>query len=88
MQKKTRPKSIKKKYYTYNLLVSFTMQFTFPEDETEPSEEGDPTDRDPSQRSLENLTKELREYLEKDYWPISNLDVDCDFDDLLGIAEE
>jgi len=76
-----------KKHYTYNLSVSFRMQFTFTEDEVKPSEEGGPKDRDPSSRSLENLEKELGEYLGQNY-AVDDVEVWGDFDELLGIDEE
>jgi hypothetical protein len=75
-----------KKHYTYNLSVSFRMQFTFTENEVEPSEDGGPKDRDPSQRALENLEEELREHLRQHY-TVDDIEVSGDFDDLLGIDE-
>lgn len=79
-------KQLTKKHYTYNLLVTFRMQFTFTDDEVEPSEEGGPEDRDPSQRALENLEKELHEQLRQNY-TVDDMEVSGDFDDLLGIDE-
>jgi hypothetical protein len=73
-----------KKHYTYNLTVSFRMQYTFPEEEVEPSEEGDTEDRDPSQCALNRLEDELREYLRQNY-VADNVEAWGDFDDLLGI---
>lgn len=74
------------KYFTYNVSVSFEMQFTFHESEVQPAEEGLERDRDPTEKALANLERELTEYIGSDY-AISGLSAFADFDSLLGKSE-
>jgi hypothetical protein len=70
-------------YYTYTVSVSFKMQFTFHESEVQPATEGFKHDREPSDKSLNKLKKELEKYITNNY-AISDLDVAADFESLLG----
>jgi hypothetical protein len=81
------PEQPAKKLYTYNLAVSFKMRVTLREDEVEPSREGGPEDRDPTQLTLAKLEEELWECLRYDY-TIDDLEVCGDFNDLLELGGE
>ena len=72
------------KLYTYNVLVSFQMQYTFREDEVEHAEEGDERDLDPTGEAIANLEEELTEYLGQNY-AVEKVDAFADF--LLGVVE-
>lgn len=74
------------RFFTYNVSVSFDMQYTFEESEIQPSEEGAEGDYDPSDEAIANLEKELTEYLRQAY-SADNMDVFADFDSLLGVVE-
>ena len=72
------------KHYTFNVSVTFNMQYTFTSSEVQPAEEGGCNDVDPSDEALAALAKEIEEYLSINY-PINDIEVFSDFDDLLGI---
>jgi len=77
---------MKKKYYTYQMSCSFQMQYTFSQDELVKASEGDENDFEPSDGSLINLQNEMREYLSQK-WSVSDVEVDAEFDSLLGVIE-
>ncbi|MEZ6081259.1 MAG: hypothetical protein R3C56_37990 [Pirellulaceae bacterium] len=77
-----------KKLFTYNVSVSFAMQFTFAESEVEQSDEGDEGDMSPTQAALAALGKELEECISQQFGEISNIEAWADFDELLGVMEE
>ena len=74
------------KYYTYNVSVSFDMQFTFNEKDVQPSDGGDENDFDPSDQALLDLEKELEDYLSQNY-SIDEIEAWANFDNLLGVNE-
>lgn len=76
-----------KKFYTFNVSVSFEMQFTFGEKEVQPAEEGGENDFEPTEKALADLEKELNEYLSQNYI-IDKLESVTDFDSLLCVVEE
>ena len=73
-------------YYTYNVSVSFEMQGTFHESDVQPATEGFEHDREPTDRSLNKLKKELKEYLSNGYI-ISDLDALVNYESFLGKTE-
>ena len=77
---------MKKKSYTYRLICSFEMPYSFSEDEVIEADGGDENDLDPTDEVLINLQNELKEHL-LEKWSVEKVDVDADFDDLLGIEE-
>jgi hypothetical protein len=83
-RKKTEPKPDRD--YTYSVLVSFAMQFTFRQHEVQAAEEGGENDLDPTGDAIADLEEELKDYLSQQYL-ISGLEADTDFDDLLGSSE-
>jgi|GEM_PF-749986 len=56
-----------KKQYTYKVNCSFTLQFTFDEDDVEPDPDGNEEDRMPTEAALCALEQELYEHLFTDY---------------------
>ena len=74
------------KHYTYDVLVSFKMQFTFSEKEVQSSEEEDKNVFDPSDEALTHLEKELKEFLSQKY-PVDEIEAWVDFDGFLGANE-
>lgn len=72
------------KLYTYNVLVSFTVQHTFREDEVEQAEEGGEGDLDPTSAALEEFENEIQEFLGTNY-AVADVEAWTDFDDLLGV---
>ena len=78
---------MKKKYYTYKMLCSFHMQYTFTEKELVEAGEGDENDFEPSDDSLINIQNEMREHLSQK-WSVSDVEVDAEFDSLLGVIED
>ncbi len=77
---------MKKKSYTYRLICSFEMPYSFSEDEVIEAGEGGKNDLEPIDDVLINLQNELKLHLLKK-WSVEKVDVDADFDDLLGIEE-
>ena len=75
------------KYYTYSVLMSFNMQFTFIGKEVQPSDEGGENDFDPTDQALIDLEKELEDYLSQNYNAIEKVEAYADFDNLLGVEE-
>jgi hypothetical protein len=74
------------KHYTYTVICSFSMQYTFTEDEVEEAEGGESGDFEPTEKAMIELQYELNEYLGNSY-PISDLTVETEFDALLGIND-
>lgn len=72
------------KLYTYNVLCSFKLQYTFTQDEVEQAEEGAEGDLDPKATALEQVAAEIREQLEENF-AVSEVEAWADFDELLGI---
>jgi len=87
--KPTKPKqSVKrKKTYTYDVMCSFNLQYSFTESEVEPDPEGGKGDFIPTDEAISNLEKKLTEAIGLNYC-VSNLRVDAESDQLLGILEE
>ena len=79
--KKKRPKE--PRHYTFSVLISFQMQYTFTEDEVERDVETD-NGYEPTEKAFSELEDELKEYLSQNY-PIMSIEAYADSDDLLGI---
>lgn len=62
------------------------MQHTFTEDEVVQSDEGRENDMEPSDEALLALKNEIEEDLCQN-WTVDKVDVDAEFDMLLGIME-
>lgn len=77
-----------KKRFTYNVSVSFQMQFTFSESEVEQSDEGDEGDMSPTDAALEALGKEIAERLGEHFGAVEKVEAWADFDELLGVEED
>ena len=92
-QGKRQGKSISKKarpvppegHYTYRVVCSFELQYTFDQSEVEADPEGDgEKDFSPTEDALEKLAGEMTETLSYN-WPISSLEAWADSSDLLGV---
>ena len=77
-----------KKHFTYNVSVSFQMQFTFSESEVEQSDEGGKGDMSPTDAALEALGKEIAEHLGEHFGGVEKVEAWADFDELLGVEED
>ena len=77
-----------RKHFTYNVSVSFKMQFTFSESEVEQSDEGNEGDMSPTDAALEALDKEIAECLGEHFAGVKKVDAWADFDELLGVSED
>jgi hypothetical protein len=75
------------KIYTYNVICSFNLQYSFTESEVENDPGGAETDFNPTDKALKTLEKDLRETLGQNY-AVSNLEAYAESDSLLGITEE
>jgi len=75
------------KHYTYMVTVTFDMQFTFAEDEVEPTDGGDTGDFDPTEDALRALEKELEECI-GNCCSVSKIEAYADCDSLLGVDED
>jgi len=62
------------------------MPYSFSEDEVIEADGGDENDFEPTDDVLINLQNELKLHLLKK-WSVEKVDVEADFDDLLGIEE-
>jgi len=76
-----------KRYYTYSVLCSFNLQYTFTESQVESDLGSGAADLIPTDKALRNLAKELTKLLGSNY-AISDLDVNAESDDLMGVAED
>ena len=76
------------KHFTYNVSVSFQMQFTFSESEVEQSDEGDKGDMSPTDAALEELGKDISERLGEHFGGVDKVEAWADFDELLGVEED
>jgi len=85
MNIKLKKKEKHKKIYTFNVICSFNLQYSFSETEVEPDPEGGKGDFIPTDEAIENLEKELTEAIENNY-PITDFQVDVDSDQLLGVG--
>ena len=77
-----------KKQFTYNVSVSFEMQFTFSESEVEQSDEGDEGDMSPTDAALEELGKEIADRLGEHFGGVKKVAAWAGFDELLGVEED
>ena len=73
------------RHYTFNLLCSFRMQFTFTEKEVQPDPDGDEKDFEPTDEALRALEQEVAEHLGQNY-AVSDVEVDADSDSLIGVT--
>lgn len=74
----------RKKIYTYNVICSFNVQYSFTESEVEPDPEGDKGDFIPTDEAIRNLEKVLTEAIGLNF-SVTNLQADVESDQLLGI---
>ena len=75
------------KRYTFNVVCSFAMQFTFSESEVQPDSEGSESDVEPSELALEKLEAELNDFLSQHYG-VTKVEAYADSDALLGIEDD
>jgi hypothetical protein len=78
---------VAEKYYTYMILCSFKIQYTFTEKEVEQAEEGGEGDLDPTEDALMDLERTIKDCLDPD-WAVSDVEAWTDFDELLGVIED
>lgn len=71
------------KIYTYRVQCLFSLQFSFPESEVEPDDDGKLA---PTEAALEALAAEVREALEESY-PVASVEALAEAEDLLGVIE-
>lgn len=72
--------------YTFRVLVTFEMQYTFRSDEVECDPDGAANSLEPTDKALTGLGNELREYLSQNY-AVDNVEVSSDSDFLLGVND-
>lgn len=75
------------RHYTFSVLCSFHMQFTFTEKEVQPDPDGGKKDFEPTDKALRALEEELAECLGQNY-VVTDVEVDADSDSLLGVWPE
>lgn len=75
------------KHFTFNVVCSFTTQFTFTESEVQPDPDGSESDVEPSDLALIKLEQELRDFLSEHYYVV-NVEIYADSDALLGIEND
>lgn len=72
------------KHYTFNLTCSFTMQFTFTNQQVQRDADGGDGDVEPTDAALIQLEAEMKEYLQQAYPVADKVEIFADSDDLLG----
>ena len=75
------------KSYIFRVHCTFTMQYTFNEDEVQRDPGGDETDFEPKDEALEALEREMEQHLSGIY-SVSDVDASADSNSLLAIEEE
>lgn len=84
-----------KKIFTYRIVCSFDMQFTFNESDVHPSELGiiperppqaADEDMEPTDEALERLGNEIKECLSKEFWVDG--DVEVETSNFLGVETD
>jgi hypothetical protein len=75
------------KHYTFNVVCSFTMQFTFTEYEVQPGSDGSESDVVPLDSELTKIEVELRNLLSQHY-SVGEVDLYAGSDALLGIEND
>lgn len=75
------------KHYTFNLVCSFTMQFTFPEREVQQDADGADGDVEPTDAALAQVETELKEHLQQ-IFPVDKVEIFADSDNLLGVDDD
>ena len=73
-------------HYTFRVHVYFEIQYAFTGTEVQRDWGGAPGDFEPTEKALANLQNEMQEYVGGNY-PVNELEVDADSDDLLGIID-
>jgi hypothetical protein len=86
-ERKKTPNLQKGIHYTFVVHVGFDMQYTFTRAEVQRDEDGGPRDFEPTDKALTDLQNEIREYIGGNY-PVDEVEVYADSDDLLGIILE
>ncbi len=88
----TKPKKQKrrakpaKKIYTYKVICSFNVQFSFTESEVEPDPGGAKGDFNPTDKALRALKEELRDTLGYNY-AVSEVEAYAESNELLGVTK-
>jgi hypothetical protein len=76
------------KHYTYEVICSFTMQYTFTADEVEQGDGTDPGEFEPTETALAALREEVREHLQLEFFGVDDLNIEAETDNLLGIEDD
>lgn len=76
------------KHYTFKVVCSFTMQYTFTDEEVQQDAGGNDGDVEPTDEAQRQLENDLTECLGQNYALNGNVEVDADSDDLLGVLED
>ena len=85
---KTKPVNLKRakasgRLYTFTVMCSFNIQYTFTESEVEQDSGGDVGEFQPTDKALRNLEKELNKKIGQHY-PVTQLSADAESDQFLG----
>ena len=72
------------KHYTFDVVCSFSMQFTFTDQQVQQDADGNEGDFEPTDAALVLLAAELKEYLQQTY-PADKVDIFTDSDSMLGV---
>jgi hypothetical protein len=75
---------VTEKLYTYRVLCSFELQYTFPQSEVERDSDGDETDLSPTEAALAALGSDLTEVLGYNY-VVSDFEAESDSNLLIGV---
>jgi hypothetical protein len=75
-----------KRIYTYDVICSFNLQYSFTESEVEKDPGGDEGDFNPTDKAIRNLEMDLKQTLGHNY-AISNFEAHAESDDLIGISD-
>jgi hypothetical protein len=76
-----------KRIYTYNVICSFNLQYSFTESEVEQDPGGDEGDFNPTDKAIRTLEKDLQETLGHNY-AITKFEAYAESDELLGISDK
>ena len=82
----TQPKKLQK-IYTYRVLCSFELQYSFNESEVERDWDGDETDFSPTDEAISALEQELLQTLQNNY-VVESVDARTEFSLILGAEDE
>ncbi len=76
------------KHYTFKVICSFSMQYTFTEDEVETDNDVGESCFEPTYTAQQRLAGELRELIGNHYALNDDIEICAESDDLLGVDDD